>query len=206
MKKIFFIIGLILIIIIFLILFLLNNDYKTQNIGNNIINKSADEIKEYVLNIKSYEAEMSVTINSNKTSNTYCISQKYYKDGTYVQELLEPNKVKGLTIKYDGNSIKVENTKLNLSSIYQNNSQIYDNSLFLVSFIENLKNDETPKIEKNEDEIILETKVKNGNKYTAYKKLYLNENGKPIKMEVQDISQNVKVYILYNKIEINDLR
>ena len=40
-------------------------------------NKSADEIKEYILNIESYKAIAEVTIKSNKNENTYKLEQKY---------------------------------------------------------------------------------------------------------------------------------
>ena len=39
-----------------IIIFLIKNNYKFLKKGNNISNKSADEIKEYILNIESYQA------------------------------------------------------------------------------------------------------------------------------------------------------
>lgn len=39
-------------------------------------NKSADEIKNYILNIDSFSAEATVTITSNKTTDTYKFLQK----------------------------------------------------------------------------------------------------------------------------------
>ena len=60
---------------------------------------------------------------------------------------------------------------------------------------------------KNDEEIILETKIKNNNKYRAIKKLYISKDtGNPTKLEIQDVSQNTLVYILYNEIEINKMR
>ena len=63
---------LILIIIIFLAIFLIifsKNNYKNLKTGNNITNKSKEEIEQYILNISSYEAKVSVTIESNKNTN-----------------------------------------------------------------------------------------------------------------------------------------
>lgn len=55
--------------------------------------------------------------------------------------------------------------------------------------------------------IILEVKTKNENIYNTNKKLYIDKNtAKPVKMEVQDITQNLKVYILYNEVKINTLQ
>ena len=46
--------------------------YKTKNNGNNI-SKFNGDIKDYILNISSYEAELEVTVESNKTTNIYKI-------------------------------------------------------------------------------------------------------------------------------------
>ena len=47
----------------------LKKDYKNINIGNNISNKTLDEVEDYILNISSYKAKLEVTINSNKNTN-----------------------------------------------------------------------------------------------------------------------------------------
>ena len=48
------------IICLILIIFLVKNNYNFSKKGNNISNKSADEIKEYILNIDSYQATAEV--------------------------------------------------------------------------------------------------------------------------------------------------
>jgi len=117
MKKIFFMpIFLIIIVIAIIIIFFIKKDYKFINLGNNIITKSSPND---VLNLNSYEAEVTVTIYSNKNTNTYKILQKYVKPNLIRQEVLEPDNIKGLIITYDGKDLKVENTKLNLSKIYR---------------------------------------------------------------------------------------
>lgn len=40
-------------------------------------NKSADEVKNYILNMSSFDAEILVTITSNKTTDTYKFLQKF---------------------------------------------------------------------------------------------------------------------------------
>ena len=85
---------------------------------------------------------------------------------------------------------------------------ITNNSLCINTFISDYK-EETNKNNVYEENgaIILETKVKNENVYNVNKKLYIDQKtGKPIKMEIQDITQNLRVYILYNKVEINTLQ
>ena len=74
-KKIYIGIAIILLaFLIFLIIFLKNND-KNFEIGNTINNKNIEEIEEYILNISSYEATVSVTIESNKNTNKYVLEQ-----------------------------------------------------------------------------------------------------------------------------------
>lgn len=201
-----------LIIIIFtilllLIIFFIKNNYKISKHGNNISNKSADEIKEYILNIESYQANATITIKSNKNENTYKVKQQYSKENNvYKQEVIEPDNIKGVQFIYDGNILKIENTKLGLSKLYENYNFINSNELSIISFIEDYKANMNSQIKEEDGRIILEAKVKNENKYVSGKKLYINKaEGKIEKLEIQDITQNTKIYILYNEIEINEL-
>lgn len=95
---------------------------------------------------------------------------------------------------------------MNLSKIYENYSYISENSLCLYNFIEDYKKDSQAKYYENEDEIILEVKVEEGNKYNAYKKLYIDKKTlKPTKMEIEEVNKKMLVYILYNEIKINSI-
>ncbi len=207
MKKFIPIIIVMLLIVLIIFLFFGKNNYKNLNNGNNMSNKSADEIKNYILNMESFSAEVSVTVTSNKTTNTYVFNQKL-KGNQYVQELIEPTNIAGLTILYDGTQMKIENTKIGISKLYENYQYITNNSLYITTFINDYKNDINEKnMYEENDTIILEVKVKNENIYNSNKRLYIDKKtGKPIKMEVQDITQNLKVYILYSKVEINTLQ
>ena len=195
-------------IVIIVLIFFTKNNYKFSKRGNNISNKSADEIKEYVLNIESYEAEAKIVIKSNKNENTYLVTQKYHKEGNiYKQEVQEPQKIAGVQFIYDGTNLKVENKGINLNKIYEKYNYIESNELSLASFIEDFKESNESKCVEENVNVILEIQVKDGNKYTASKKLYINrEKGKIEKMEIKDRTQNTRVYILYNKIEINTLQ
>ena len=91
MKK--FLIIFIIIILILCLVFFIKNNYKTKNIGNNI-NKSADNLKEYILNISSYKANIEVTVYSNKNENKYIINQEYTTPNVCKQEVVEPTNIK----------------------------------------------------------------------------------------------------------------
>ena len=204
-KKI--IISCLVLILIISTIFFIKNNYKSIKLGNNIINQSADKIKKYILNIESYKANVQITITSNKNTNTYEAIQEYNKeDNLYKQEILAPQNLAGTIFEYDGVNLQIKNTELNLSKIYENYNYIGSNELSLNAFIEDYNNNDTTDYE-NDEEIILETKIKNNNKYRAIKKLYISKDtGNPTKLEIQDVSQNTLVYILYNEIEINKMR
>lgn len=112
-KKLLYIIAIFFIICVILvttICFLRKNDYKTKKFGNTNI-KSAENIKEYILNISSYEADISLEVISNKTTNKYRLIQKYVAPNIFKQEVLEPNNIKGLITIYDGTNLKIENSR-----------------------------------------------------------------------------------------------
>ena len=205
MKKI---ITIVIIIIVIIIAFFIKTNYKLLKFGNNMSNKSADEIEKYILDINSYELTSNITIETNKNTNIYVIKEKCIKDNNiFKQEILEPENVKGISFIYDGANLKVQNSKLNLSKIYENYPYIGENTITLMSFINDYMESNETNISENENEIILETKLKNGNKYIAYKKLYINKaTVTPSKLEIQDITQKTSIYILYNEIKINNLQ
>jgi len=145
MKKI---IGIaITIIILIIIIFLFKNNYKKIKSGNNISNKSIDEIKEYILNIESYSANAKVEVESNKIKNTYIVEQRYIKEGNlYKQKVLEPENLSGIEFTYDGKDLNIKNSKLTLNKIYADYKFMGSNELSLTKFIEDYKNNEKTKI------------------------------------------------------------
>ncbi len=205
MKKI---ITILTIIVVLIIIFFIKTNYKSLKFGNNIINKSADEIKNYILDMNSYKTQYTVEIESNKNTNKYIIKEEFIKDSNIsIQEVVEPQNIKGVTFKYDGTDLQIENSNLNLSKLYKNYNYIGESIISLSGFIEDFTNSNETNFIENDNEIILETKTSNANKYISNKRLFIDKNtAKPIKMEIQDITQNTKIYILYNEMEINNLQ
>ncbi len=205
MKKI---ITIITIIIVVIIAFFIKTNYKKIKFGNNMSNKSAEEVEQYILGISSYEVQETITVESNKNTNNYIVKEKYSNDSNvYKREMVKPENLSGMVFIYDGTNLKIENSKLNLSKIYENYPYVGENIITLKSFIDDYKeSNETSLYEENE-EIILEVKIKNGNKYVAYKKLYFNKStGVPTRLEIKDVTQKTVIYILYNEIKINNLQ
>ena len=198
-KKIILFSIIVIILIGILIIFFINKDYKKVETGNN---KSIKEIEEYILNIKTYKANLDVTITNNRNENKYKINQEVTSEYEK-QKILEPEEIKNLEITYKDKKLEIKNTDLNLSKIYENYPNIEENNLFLTQFIKNYQTQNEKQIKKEDENIIMQVK-ENKNKYNVTQKLYVNsKNLKPEKIEIFDNNNNIKVYILYNEIEIN---
>ena len=207
-KKPIIVLILILLLTILMLYFFINKNNKlfnkNFNIGNNITNKSIQEIEEYILNISSYEAELEVTVQSNKNTNKYILKQKYINSKLEEQVVVEPSNIEGLTILYENGKLTVNNTKLNLQTVYDNYEEITQNNLWLNSFIEEYKNNNNRSISEDSNYVIMT--VNTTNNYEKVETLYINKNtGNPEKMIIQDKNQKNMVYILYNEIRINNL-
>ena len=190
-----------ILIITILIIIFLNNDYKKSETGNN---KTIQEIENYILNIKNYEAVLDVTIVNNRNENNYKIKQEITSEYEK-QTILEPEEAKGLEIIYEKGKLEIKNTNLNLSKIYENYPNICENNLFLTQFIQSYANEKENKTlnVSDENKVVMQVKT-NRNKYDVTQVLYVNmQNLKPEKLEILDNNNNKKVYILYNEIEIN---
>ena len=202
-KKSFFLIAIILMIIIFvgvIIKVSSNKDYKNIKIGNN---RSIKEIEEFILNIKTYKANIEVTITNNRNENIYKFSQEVTEEYEK-QKVLEPDEIKGLEMTYKNGKLEIKNTNLNLSKIYENHPNMENNNLFLTSFIEYYKDLTEKGIEDfDENTVVMEVKT-DINRYNIEQKLYVDKKTlKPMKFEIIDNNNKTKVYILYNEIEIN---
>ena len=198
-KKIFIVFIIILMIIIGV--FIYKNMIKNSKFGNNM---SSQEIVDYILNINSYKANVTVQVNSNKNKNKYILNQEYNTENGNIQEVVEPTNIQGVRIiKKDGN-LKIENTSLNLATIFENYQGLENNGLDLNSFIDNYKNCDKANFEENDTEIIMKTKNNNENKYVENKILYINKETRlPTKLIIEDNNKNITINIQYNEVELN---
>ena len=201
MKKKYYLILLFIIFIISVGFIFYKNSIINLKIGNN---KNSQEIVDYILNLSSYEAEVTVNITSNKNSNKYILKQKYQKDKEHIQEVIEPSNIAGVKIINDGKKLKIENSNLNLNEIIENYTNLENNNLDLSMFIDEYKNSNESNYEEKDDEIIMKVKNDKENIYVKEKILYINKKTyKPVKLEIKDNKQKERIYILYNEVEIN---
>lgn len=199
-KKLLFIL-IIIIVIIFLSIFISKNVIKKQKNGNNM---NSQEIVDNILNLKSYKSKISVQVNSNKNQNKYILTQEYNTENGCIQEIIEPEKIAGVKIIKKDNNLKIENSQLDLKKIYENYLGLEDNSLDLICFINEYKDNPKSEFEEKNGEIIMKTKANKNNLYLKNKALYINkEKIRPTKLIIQDNNQNSTIIIEYNEIELN---
>ena len=200
MKKKYWLILIIIIIIIGGIIFY-KSTVKDSKIGNN---KNSQQIVDYILNISSYEAQVTVTVSSNKNNNKYILKQTYQSPNKSTQEVIEPSNIAGVRIENDGTNLKIENSNLSLSAILENYNYLANNCLDLYSFIEDYKNDENANFEEKETEIIMRASSNIDNIYVQEKILHIDKKTyAPTQMEIRDNKQKTTIYILYNEVKIN---
>lgn len=203
-KKIIYVISIIFVVLLIIFIIISNKVAKKSKIGKN---SSSQEIVNYILDISSYESKIEVEVKSNKNSNKYKIKQTYIENEKSIQEILEPNNIKGTKIIKEKNQLKIENTNLSLTKILQNYNEITKNSLDLDSFIKDYKANPNSQYKEQDKQIVMETTAQTENKYQKYETLYISkETGKPEKMQIKDTNQNVIIYIIYNEININELK
>ena len=200
MKKKYWLILIILIIISVCGLIFLKKSVKNDKVGNN---KNSQEIVDYILNLSSYETQITVTVTSNKNSNKYILKQNYQAPNISSQEVIEPSNIAGVKIENDGTNLKIENSNLNINKILENYSYLGNNCLDLSTFISDYKENNESSFEEKDKEIIMNTISNTENIYTHEKTLHIDKNtGKPTQMEIKDNKQNTTIYILYNEVKI----
>ena len=199
-KKLFFILILI-ILTVFLAIFISKNMTKNQKNGNNM---NSQEIVDNILNLSSYKTKINVQVNSNKNQNKYVLRQEYNTENGSVQEVVEPENIAGEKIIKKNNNLKIENCQLDLRTIFENYNGLEDNSLDLINFINEYKENNEANFEEKNGEIIMKTKSNKDNKYLKNKTLYINKkNLKPTKLIIQDNNQNTTIIIEYIEVELN---
>ena len=199
-RKLFSILAIIIVLII-LSIFISKNVTKNKKNGNNM---NSQEIVDSILGVSSYKSKINVQVNSNKNQNKYILWQEYNTENGCVQEVIEPENIAGVKIVKKDNNLRIENSQLDLKKIFENYSGLEDNSLDLINFINEYKENSKSEFEEKNGEIIMKTKTDKNNPYLTNKKLYINkEKVSPTKLIIQDNNNNTKIIIEYIEIELN---
>lgn len=204
MKKKYWLMLLIIIIVGIIVFIFYRNSVKNLKIGNN---KNSQEIVDYILNLSSYEVQVTVNVTSNKNSNKYILKQTYQSPNKSIQEVVEPSNIAGVRIENDGTNLKIENSNLSLNTIFENYNYLGDNCLDLYSFIEDYKQSDKSKFEETDNEIKMQTKSNINNIYIQDKILHIDKKThNPTQMEIKDNNQKTTIYILYNEVKVNSTK
>lgn len=194
-KKIVFIFAIICITV-----FLIFN-YIFLRSGNNKLRNQNEFVEDIFEKLESYEANVDVTIKSNKNENLYNMIQIVDEDYSKVI-LNSPENVKGLTLEIKDGNLIISNESVNFIKEFKNYKSVVNNSLFLSSFIEDFEDNESTIYEEN-GEILIEILLENENTYIKSKVLYLDKEKKlPKKLIIKDNTQNINTSIIYNDIKI----
>lgn len=195
-KKLMFVFVFICISIFFIIYYIFssfgNNKFRNQNeIVDNILNK-----------FNNYEANILVTITTNKNENNYEMFQEVSEKNSKTI-INSPENIKDMIIEINDNTLKITNTKINMKKIYEEYDGILNNDLFLNKFTKDCENNNFKFYEKNE-KIILETILNNNSStYIKYKELYLDKKTNlPTELIMKDNTKKACIRIIYNDIKI----
>lgn len=170
--------------------------------GNNIIRNQNEFVEDIFEDLKDYEANIEVTVKSNKNENKYNMYQVVDNENSKLI-VNSPENVNGLIIEIKDGQLKISNNKVNMEKIYENYKTIINNALFLNSFIEDYENNEVEMYE-NDEEIIIKININNNtNTYIKSKELYIDKTSKlPKKLIIKGNTQNINTSIIYNDIKI----
>ena len=136
--------------------------YKIFLFGNNISkNRRANQTEDMLNAMKNYCAEVEVTVNSNKTQNSYTMRQEVDGDWS-MQEVTKGENIEGVKIELNGSNLKVSNSRLNLEKVYENYQNLLNHAMFLNSFVADYENEKnTSSCHEENGELILEVNLNN---------------------------------------------
>lgn len=164
-----------------------------------------EELTKKIENTKSYQLTGTLEIINDENSYMYDVDVKYLKDNNFKVSLKNKTNNHEQIILRNDEGVYVLTPSLNKSFKFQsdwpyNNSQSY----ILQNIIKDIKNDEEYKIEKQEDNYIITTKVNYpNNKELINEKIYINKDKNIERIEVLDENNNIKIKMIIDNIDYN---
>lgn len=149
--------------------------------------------------LQNYEAEMQITFTNNKKSSTIKMKQFYEMNGQFEITLSEPEHVKDYKAMCNGETITEYNPVTDKSVQVQITP--VKNQVLFGTFVHNYL--ETQNISYHEEEVgsgalVVELSIPGNYKYMATEKVWFDDQGTPLKMEIygQDGELAIKIEIL----------
>ena len=169
--------------------------------NNNIV----EELTKKIENTKSYQLTGTLEIINDENSYMYDVDVKYLKENNFKVSLKNKTNNHEQVILRNDEGVYVLTPSLNKSFKFQsewpyNNSQSY----ILQNIIKDIKNDEEHKLEKQDENYIITTKVNYpNNKELVNEKIYINKDKNIEKIEVLDENNNIKIKMTIDNIDYN---
>jgi len=170
--------------------------------------RKPEDVQKLLMKLKSYQCDVVLAVNNNKSTNVYKAKQMYKFPDKYRIEILEPGELKGQTTIYNNEKAYVYHPQLNTYLVTENFGNSAQYSSFLGSFIEEFKNNGgarfTMETFKDRPCFVLELPIKEGSPYRTLEKIWIDaENVIPVKAEIMDQNNNVNTQVLYENFEAN---
>lgn len=170
---------------------------KNNNVEKELIKK--------IENSKAYQLSGILEIINDENSYMYDVNVNYLKDNNFKVSLKNKTNNHEQIILRNEEGVYVLTPSLNKSFKFQsdwpyNNSQSY----ILQNIIKDIKSDEEHKVEKQDDEYVITTKVNYpNNKELVNEKIYVNKDKNINKIEVLDENNNIKIKMTIDNIDYN---
>lgn len=164
-----------------------------------------EELTKKIENAKSYQLAGTLEIINDENSYMYDVDVKYLKDNNFKVSLKNKTNNHEQIILRNDEGVYVLTPSLNKSFKFQsdwpyNNSQSY----ILQNIIKDIKNDEEYKLENQDNNYIITTKVNYpNNKELVNEKIYINKDKNIEKIEVLDENNNIKIKMTIDNIDYN---
>jgi len=173
-------------------------------------NSNAGKIRKLYENIESYTAEISVTVNSNRTSKTYSIFQYYRSPDSYREDMILPDG--GIGARYifaNGSAALIPPNGSGAVTLDGGRLAENKNFMFLPDFFAGYYNSQGTKITAGGDlsgsMTVLELPLSGNNVHRFYQKLWMDDKTcLPVKLETYDINMNPMITAVYKEFKLNE--
>jgi outer membrane lipoprotein-sorting protein len=171
----------------------------------NDIADSIPKIQKKLFELKSYKAEVEMTVINNKNVTKYGIIQYYLYPGKYRLEVTSPEFLKGLVILTNEKNVWVSNSNISNTAKNSFKKQINQeiSNIFITEFFSNYVKSEKSQSTIENSKNIFSTTISNGNSYLCTEKLTVNRLGNAEKLEIFDQNGNLKISLLYKTFTTN---
>ena len=162
-------------------------------------------------NVRSFSAEIEVTVTVERTTNTYQMRQ-YYKSDMFREDILSPENLAGTTYIFAGGTMLVippdNNDDIQFKDIPETRNYTFLPEFFSRYFNAEAEvssiNTELTDIAEDDNVTVLEIQLDGNNIYRASQKLWIdNQTLKPIRLETFDVNGTSLITVTFTEFNLN---